>query len=111
LKANEKALSERSVWLFSSGPAGEGDPKELMQGWRFPSGLQSIAERIQPRDTTVFLGSVNMKKLTPIEKWMLNKIQSPVGDFRDWEAITSWATSIADVLKEKDLTSRTQSEQ
>jgi menaquinone-dependent protoporphyrinogen oxidase len=100
LQANEKALAERQVWLFSSGPTGEGDPVELTQGWRFPGKLQPIADRIRPRDIAVFHGHVNMKKLNFIEKWMIKNVKAPVGDFRDWEAITSWATAIADVLKE-----------
>ena len=32
LKANETVLAEKPVWLFSSGPSGEGDPVELGQG-------------------------------------------------------------------------------
>jgi menaquinone-dependent protoporphyrinogen oxidase len=100
LKANEKALAERPVWLFSSGPTGEGDPGEQVQGWRFPKGLQPIADRIQPRDTALFHGAVNVEKLNAIEKWMLKNVQAPTGDFRDWEAIASWATAIADTLKE-----------
>jgi menaquinone-dependent protoporphyrinogen oxidase len=100
LQANEKALAERQVWLFSSGPTGEGDPVELTQGWRFPGKLQPIADRIRPRDIAVFHGDVNMKKLNFIEKWMIKNVKAPLGDFRDWEAITSWATAIADVLKE-----------
>jgi len=31
---------------------------------------------------------------------MLKNVKAPVGDFRDWEAITSWAADIADALKE-----------
>jgi menaquinone-dependent protoporphyrinogen oxidase len=100
LQANEKTLAERQVWLFSSGPTGEGDAVELLKGWRFPKALQPIADRIRPRDIAVFHGAVNMKKLNFIEKWMIKNVQTPVGDFRDWEAITSWATAIADVLKE-----------
>ncbi len=110
LKANEKVLAEQLVWLFSSGPTGEGDPVELTEGWHFPKDLQPIADRIRPRDITVFHGAINMKKLNLIEKWMINKVKAPLGDFRDWDAITSWATAIADVLKEKVLAQGTQSE-
>ncbi len=110
LKANEKVLAEQLVWLFSSGPTGEGNPVELTQGWHFPKALQPIADRIRPRDIAVFHGAINMKKLNLIEKWMINKVKAPLGDFRDWDAITSWARAIADVLKEKVLAQGTQSE-
>lgn len=110
LKANEKVLAEQLVWLFSSGPTGEGNPVELTQGWYFPKALQPIADRIRPRDIAVFHGAINMKKLNLIEKWMINKVKAPLGDFRDWDAITSWAAAIADVLKEKVLAQGTQSE-
>jgi len=100
LKANETVLAEKPVWLFSSGPTGEGDPVELVQGWRFPGKLQPIADRIQPRDVAVFHGAVDVGKLNFIEKRMLKTVKAPIGDFRDWDAITSWATAIADELKE-----------
>jgi menaquinone-dependent protoporphyrinogen oxidase len=100
LKANEQALAGKPVWLFSSGPTGEGDPAELLQGWRLPGALQPIADRIQPRDIAVFHGAVDINKLNVIEKWMINNVKSPVGDFRDWDAITAWATAIADDLQE-----------
>jgi len=103
LQANETALAEKLVWLFSSGPTGEGDAVELGKGWRFPKSLQPIADRIAPRDIAVFHGNVDMKKLNFIEKWMIKNVKAPVGDFRDWEAIASWATDIAAVLKEADL--------
>ena len=110
LKANEKALAERPVWLFSSGPMGEGEPVELTKGWRFPKALQPIADRIRPRDIAVFHGAVDVGKLNFVEKWMTKKTETPIGDFRDWDVITSWATAIADVLKEASLASGTQSE-
>ena len=110
LKTNEKVLSERPVWLFSSGPTGEGDPVALTQDWRFPKALQPIADRIRPRDIAVFHGALNMKKMNLIEKWMIKNVKAPLGDFRDWDAITSWAAAIADVLKEAGLASGTQSE-
>jgi menaquinone-dependent protoporphyrinogen oxidase len=105
LKANEKALAERPVWLFSSGPAGEGDPVELTQGWRFPKSLQPVADRIGPRDIAVFHGNVDIEKVNFIEKAAIRNVKAPFGDFRDWEAIAAWATGIADVLKEAGLAS------
>jgi menaquinone-dependent protoporphyrinogen oxidase len=99
LKTHEQALTERAVWLFSSGPTGKGDPVQLMNGWRFPAAQQPIADRIQPRDITVFCGYVNVEKLNFFEKWILNNVKAASGDFRDWDTITSWATSVADALK------------
>ena len=32
----------------------------------------------------------------------LNHVKAPVGDFRNWEAITTWAASVADALKTGD---------
>lgn len=100
LQANEKLLAERKVWLFSSGPTGESEPVTLTEGWRFPQGLQPIADRIQPQDIAIFHGSADAKNYNFIERRMLKMVKAPLGDFRDWEAITSWATGIANTLKE-----------
>jgi menaquinone-dependent protoporphyrinogen oxidase len=103
LKTYEKELAKRPVWLFSSGPSGAGDPLELLNGWRFPAVQESIANRIHPRDMAVFHGNVDFDKLNFIEKGVIENVKAPTGDFRDWEAITSWATSIANELKNTDL--------
>jgi len=100
LQANEKALADRPVWLFSSGPTGEGDPVELVEGKRLPAALQSVADRIQPRDIAVFHGYINPDRVNWIEKWAIKRlVKKPFGDFRDWDAIVSWSTKIADALK------------
>lgn len=99
LQVHEPALTERQVWLFSSGPTGEGDAVDLLQGWRFPEAQQQLAERIQPRDITVFHGDVNVNKLNFLEKAMIKNVKAPDGDFRDWGIITSWALEIASELK------------
>jgi menaquinone-dependent protoporphyrinogen oxidase len=98
LEANEETLAGRPVWLFSSGPTGEGDPVELMKGWRFPQAQQEVADRIQPRDIAIFHGAVDTKKLSLPERLILKGVKAPAGDFRDWEAITSWAAAIAEEL-------------
>jgi menaquinone-dependent protoporphyrinogen oxidase len=98
LKANEMALTERPVWLFSSGPTGEGDPVQLMKGWRFPTALQPIADRIHARDMAIFHGALDPKKMNFIERWMIKNVKAPIGDFRDWDAITAWASAISNAL-------------
>jgi hypothetical protein len=49
-----------------------------------------------------------LKKLNPLHKWMINRVESSVGDFRDWDTITSWAMAIAGMLKENTSASGTQ---
>ncbi|MCR4405345.1 MAG: flavodoxin domain-containing protein [Anaerolineae bacterium] len=104
LEANEKKLAERLVWLFSSGPTGEGDAVQLVKGWRFPEAQQPVADRIRPRDVALFHGMLDTKKLSLTEKLLVKGIKAPVGDFRDWEAINSWAAAIADTLKAEEGT-------
>jgi menaquinone-dependent protoporphyrinogen oxidase len=101
LETQEKLLSERPVWLFCSGPTGEGDPVQMMQGWIYPKSLQPVIDRIKPRDITVFHGAINAKKLNFLERMAIKNVKAPLGDFRDWKAITSWASGIASTLKEQ----------
>lgn len=98
LKKQEAALKDRKVWFFSSGPLAEGDPVALLEGWTFPPLQQQIADRIQPRGIGVFHGVMDERKLSGMERWILEKMGAPSGDFRDWELIASWAEGIAKEL-------------
>ncbi|MBS3783398.1 MAG: flavodoxin domain-containing protein [Anaerolineae bacterium] len=100
LKAHEETLAQQPIWLFSSGPTGEGDPVELTEGWRFPEGLQPIADHIGPRDIALFHGALEERNLNFLQRFMIKNVGAPSGDFRDWEAITTWAQSIATALEE-----------
>ena len=105
LQTYESSLSERPVWLFSSGPTGEGDPHELVEGVCLPLALQPVVDRIQPRDIAVFHGHINPDKINFIEKWAIKSlVKKPFGDFRDWDAITGWAISIEEGLRESEAT-------
>jgi menaquinone-dependent protoporphyrinogen oxidase len=98
LKASEKQLSERPLWIFSSGPTGKGDPVELTKGWRFPKSIKPQIDRLQPRNIVVFHGDIDPSKMKPLEKWMIEKVGAAAEDSRDWESITSWAKAIASEL-------------
>jgi menaquinone-dependent protoporphyrinogen oxidase len=103
LQTHQNSLANRPVWLFSSGPTGEGDPVRLVEGLRLPAALQPVVDRIHPLDIAVFHGHINPDKINFIEKWAIKRlVKKPFGDFRDWDAITGWATSVAKTLKEKD---------
>lgn len=98
LRAHESLLAQRPTWFFSTGPTGEGDPVELMKCWRFPEGQKALAERIQPRDMMFFHGNIAINKLNFAEKLIVKGVKAPIGDFRDWSAVTAWAISIAEGL-------------
>jgi len=100
LQTHASQLAARPVWLFSTGPTGEGDPAELMKGWRFPESLQPIADRIRPRGTAFFHGALDLKRLSVPEKIVIKGIKAPIGDFRDWTAIAAWTAQIVKDLAE-----------
>ncbi len=98
LKGNEDKLSKMPVWIFSSGPTGTGDPIDLLQGWCYPTAQKPLVESINLCDITCFHGKVDMDSMNFFEKMIVKKVKAPIGDFRDWESITSWAKNIAKTL-------------
>jgi menaquinone-dependent protoporphyrinogen oxidase len=98
LKQHEQVLTRKFVWVFSSGPTGEGDPKALMKGWEFPEDLRPLIEHIKPQDITVFHGKLDPASLNVFERFVVKGVNAPTGDFRDWEAIRDWALTIAHAL-------------
>ncbi len=98
LQGYSEVLSKRPVWIFSSGPTGEGDPMTLLKGWRVPEGQRHLVERLQPRDVAVFHGNIDTEKLNLAEKMMITVIKAPTGDFRNWQAIEAWAGGVASAL-------------
>ena len=90
------------VWLFSSGPTGEGDTDAFAEGAKLPKGLQPAAGAISPRDIAVFGGALDLTKLSSIEQWVMKRMNASANDIRDWEAIEAWAGGIAQALLAPD---------
>ena len=103
LKEQEHALAGRPLWIFSTGPTGEGDPVALLEGWRLPPDQQPVIERLRPRAVTVFHGNIDADRVNWIERTSVKALKKPFGDFRDWGLITSWAASIVESLKASEL--------
>ena len=109
VRTNEELLTQRPVWLFSSGPLGTeatdangvdlrtaAEPKELLE----------FQEAIHPREHRVFFGALDPGSLSFTER-SLRKLPAarailPEGDFRDWDEIQQWAQAIAKELRQPD---------
>jgi menaquinone-dependent protoporphyrinogen oxidase len=97
----EAELAEREVWLFSSGPTGEGAPETVLKGWDFPEALKPVVDRIQPRDVIVFHGKLDPQKLSFMERLIIKGVKAPMGDFRNWDLIREWASAVARTLEHR----------
>ena len=100
---HDAALSERQVWLFSSGPLEL--PPELVAKNDLdivPKEIPGLQETLKPRDHRVFFGALDPKKLS-FKHRALRKLPAarpllPEGDFRKWDEIKSWTDEIAQAL-------------
>jgi len=94
-------LVNRRVWLFSTGPLGNNasvnDPKLE------PKEVAEFREAVNPRDHRVFFGAFDRKKLgfkdRMVAKMPTARALFPEGDFRNWNDIEAWASSIARALE------------
>lgn len=90
VEANQHALSQIPVWLFSSGPVG--DPPAPDED---PVDAAGIVEHTDANDHHVFSGKLDTNELGFAERAMVRAFKAPEGDFRDWDDIRSWAKGIA----------------
>lgn len=95
LKKNAETLEKLPVWLFVSGPTGEGDPVAQMEGHLYPKSLQALILGLNVKAVTCFGGKLVMEKLNPLERWIAGKVKSPQGDYRSWRDIELWAEMIS----------------
>jgi menaquinone-dependent protoporphyrinogen oxidase len=102
VRHNEAALAVRPVWLFSSGPLGaattDARGRDVMHGSE-PKEFAEFAQSLKPRDERVFFGALNARGLG-VPGRVLRTLPAgrrllPLGDFRNWTEIESWARSIA----------------
>jgi menaquinone-dependent protoporphyrinogen oxidase len=90
VRRHGRALAERPVWLFSSGPIGGFQMPE-------PKDLAEFRGVIRPRGDRVFGGKLDPAHLSFVER-MMAKVVRVSGDFRDWAKIDAWAREIAEAL-------------
>ena len=87
-------LGRLPTWLFSVGPIG--DPPKPEDGG--PDGLDQVVASTRAQGHEVFAGKLDYAALGRLERMMVKALRAPEGDYRDWDAIRSWARSIASEL-------------
>ena len=88
-------LRDRPVWLFSSGPIGA-PPYPADE----PHDAGPLFSITGAREHRVFPGRLDKQLLGFGERALITAMRAPVGDFRDWEAVRTWADAIAGQLAE-----------
>jgi menaquinone-dependent protoporphyrinogen oxidase len=86
------ALAARPLWLFSSGPLGDGPTTDDGLAETY---IADLVERSHARAHRVFAGRLDTASLGPIESLVAHAVHAPAGDFRDWTEIREWADEIA----------------
>jgi menaquinone-dependent protoporphyrinogen oxidase len=103
---NSKAMLERPVWLFSSGPVGtkttDAKGRNLLEV-SGPAELDELKNAVKPRDHRVFFGAFDSTRLTGTYSFFYKlalrsqaaRESMAEGDFRNWKEIEAWTDSIA----------------
>lgn len=91
VRSQRAVLATRPVWLFSCGPLGS----EVHDTEQQPKELGELQASVGPRDHRVFFGALDAHTLSFPERMVVKAVRAPEGDFRDWNAIEAWATTIA----------------
>lgn len=98
--ANE--LRRRPVWLFSSGPIGDPARAIVRRMAVAPPDLPMLMRSTGARGHRMFGGKLTLDQVSPLRRVTLMAVRGLAGDWRPWEEIDAWATSIADELSHAD---------
>jgi len=112
VRRHRATLENRPLWLFSSGPTGDGggepDKRQEMVESSRPLDFDEFDQSLRPRDEAVFFGAWNRdaQPIGLVERIGAAFMRLPVvrdsvpfGDFRDRPAIEAWAAGIARELR------------
>jgi len=86
-------LRMRPVWLFWSGPVG--DPPVAHD---VPGDVDAVAALVEPRDVRCFVGALDRGGLDLTERALVALTRAKEGDFRDLDAVRTWARGIGEAL-------------
>jgi menaquinone-dependent protoporphyrinogen oxidase len=88
-------LAAVPTWLFSSGPIGD-PPKPAPET---AVKVDDLVAAAHAREHRVFSGRLDLDRLGLVQRTVARAAHTAEGDFRDWDEIQEWGTSIADALQ------------
>ena len=91
-------LTQRPVWLFSSGPVGDPRRKLVQKMTADPLELPSVLAQTHAREHRILAGKLAGDHAGPTHRLSLLLFRGMQGDWRDWAAIERYASAIADEL-------------
>jgi menaquinone-dependent protoporphyrinogen oxidase len=93
LRRNRRALAERDVWLFQSGPLNDSADRAVVP---LPKNVAGLAEQIGVRGHTTFGGKLDADARGFVARKMVQN--GLAGDFCNFERVRAWACEIAGAL-------------
>ena len=92
VERHKAVLQERLIGAFAVGMSFAVEDEEKQA-----AGRKALDEAIAPLEVAhlgYFAGKIDMEKLSFLEKMAVKMVKSPVGDFRDWDAVKGWAQEV-----------------
>lgn len=92
---HDAELAARPTWMFSSGPIGDPPKPDAASAVK----VDDLVERVGAREHRLFSGRLDTARLGFVQRMVARAAHTAPGDYRDWDAIQEWATTIADGLE------------
>jgi menaquinone-dependent protoporphyrinogen oxidase len=92
-------LARHPTWLFSSGPIGSPPHPAAAESFN----VADLLATTRARDHQLFRGKLDRDELGLAERALTGALRVPSGDYREWDAVTAWATAIARTLESEAI--------
>jgi menaquinone-dependent protoporphyrinogen oxidase len=92
VKTNRSTLAGMpTAYFLVSGFLREDTPEMRQKVLAF---LDPVRKILEPKSIGLFAGKIDYSKLSWLDRTIARAVGSPEGDWRDWEAIRSWAREL-----------------
>jgi len=103
VKTHREALAARKTAFFTLCMTLQQDTPEHRE--TVAAYLKPVREILEPDRIEFFAGKMDYRKLALAPRLIVKGMKVPEGDFRNWDAISSWARGVADQIRESTTAS------